>query len=548
MHENKDVSSSLPRINRIQAPNVHGQRISINSGQGAFTCLHPVGVEGSFSHESVHILLGIGYNSGAQYAHATLEMASTKVFYLENPALEVELSKQGVDLTTYIPKHWQKLVPSELVKLMESSEHPMVYWWFKQNLLLDTTFWMPILAQILANYRSTAAIAAGLKQTTIKQVLMGSCADQLLHREICTAFEELSFETRCVGINPKNPTLSMPELSEQSHGAQLFFSINLQGLDADGYTFSLMQGLNIAVAVWFVDNPWHVLTKLRLPWWKKAHLFVTDASFINDLRREGAENVYHLPLATAQHMYTQTQENLTAQKILDTAQCIFVGRAAFPDKAHFFAASPVQEADMQAALTLLDLDNSAQKPDFHWWTQRIFQENSAGKFWPKNEVRRVGHGAELCAQAQRVQWLKALTGIPCAVFGDAPLWQALLPQAPAHIFHNELDYYGSLAAVYGNANSVLNVTSLLLPHGLTQRHFDVWAAGGFLWTNDTPGLDIFPKELTRPITCHRPKDLLSRIKNLSAHTRHELIQGWQECLKAQHQYTHRLRFVLERVL
>ena len=61
--------------------------------------------------------------------------------------------------------------------------------------------------------------------------------------------------------------------------------------------------MGIPVALWFVDNPWHVLSGVRLPWWQHAHIYVTDASFVDGLKAQGAERVCHLPLAVAPHMW-----------------------------------------------------------------------------------------------------------------------------------------------------------------------------------------------------------------------------------------------------
>ena len=90
-------------------------------------------------------------------------------------------------------------------------------------------------------------------------------------------------------------------------------------------------------------------------------------------------------------------------------------------------------------------------------------------------------------------------------------------------------------------------TSPLLPRGLTQRHFDVWAAGGVLATDATPGLDLFPKALTRPMTFTGPGDIGRRARELARDTalRAELRAGWREELLARHLYTHRLSRLLD---
>ncbi|NCC05528.1 MAG: glycosyltransferase family 1 protein [Proteobacteria bacterium] len=124
------------------------------------------------------------------------------------------------------------------------------------------------------------------------------------------------------------------------------------------------------------------------------------------------------------------------------------------------------------------------------------------------------------------------------VVGDEQ-WRALLPGTS---IHPPVDYYSGLADTYRNASFSLNLTSLLLPHGLTQRHFDVWACGGFLLTDNTPGMNIFPRELAQAVTFSSPKEAAELLRALAADPKRkeDLRRAWQMHILEEHGYCRRL--------
>ena len=111
-----------------------------------------------------------------------------------------------------------------------------------------------------------------------------------------------------------------------------------------------------------------------------------------------------------------------------------------------------------------------------------------------------------------------------------------------------VDYYGPLAGVYASARVTLGATSPLLPHGLTQRHFDVWAAGGLLATDATPGMSLFPRDLAEPVTYRNTADIPGLIARLEADPvlRRDIMQSWRTLIKNEHTYGHRVATILER--
>ncbi len=514
MHKNRPI--------RICLTNEQGKKITLASGKDAFMRL-----DGPRFGPREHIVLGLGpliHEQGfnASLPHAEFLNTGCKVFYLECPNFIQALAKQGV--VQAVPEHWEKISATQLMELIAGR----AIWWYKQNIHLFADFWSPILGQVQAKLLGSQQNAQA-----VTSVYVAGNKGQLLHQEICKAFADVGYAVH-EGKDLRN-VLMLEQLS-------LFFSVNLRGLDSDGVDFSLLQALNIPVAIWFVDNPWHILSALRLPWWKQAKLFVTDASFIPDLKKHGAKHVYHLPLAAAQHMWqpeksVDTLNIRQAIQAVQSVECIFVGRAQFPEHASFFAAAKIEQSIVDEAFNRLE---EGKQVDFHWWQERLEIET-----WPGYDVRKIGLGAEKCACAQRVLWLRALLALQPIIFGDSVSWQKFLPEAKPHIFYANLDYYTELAAIYHVAPCVLNVTSLLLPAGLTQRHFDVWAAGGFLLTNYTDGLNIFPKHLTKDICVNQPNDIVKILKGLNSTSRKEISLAWQDHIKAKHSYKERVSFVLQ---
>ncbi len=514
----------MPKIRpmRLSLTNEQGKKITLASGKLAFTRL-----DGPRFSPQEHIVLGLGPLNHAHdlddcLPHSDLKNAYCKVYYLECPDFSQALADMNAPQN--IPSHWVKVSVEELLKLLDNR----AIWWYKQNTHLFPDFWSPILGQVQAKL-----LYAGQSHTRSNSVYVAGNKQLLLHQEICLAFTKLGYAVH------EGKDLQSVLIAEQP---SLFFSVNLRGLDNEGVDFALLQALNIPVAIWFVDNPWHILSALRLPWWKQARLFVTDDSFIPELKKQGAKHVYHLPLAAAQHMWQPERSigNMNTRQAVQAAQnasCIFVGRAQFPEHAKFFAAAKVDPAILNEALAKL---RKGEQVHFHWWQERL----QLGT-WPGHEVRQIGYGAEQCACAKRVLWLRKLLPIKPIIFGDSVAWQSFLTEANPDIFYASLDYYTELAVIYHVAPCVLNVTSLLLPAGLTQRHFDVWAAGGFLLSDNTAGLDIFPERLTKYIRISHHQELTKTIRNLDEKTKNELTLAWQELIKTEHSYEQRMNFVLQ---
>ncbi|MBZ2171375.1 glycosyltransferase [Nitratidesulfovibrio sp. SRB-5] len=529
-----------------------------------------------------------GANASTPGASAPDGQGAPTVHVIECPAFihHMEEATHGA-WRAAIPAGWTLAAPEDFPPQRLSRAVVVVY---REAERLFPSFWGPLLGTARA-VRMAPGLAlppkgmgdhAGVRSARSRTVLLPGAEGSLLLPELESALAAEGLTPR--RADPDTLHADLPRLLADQR-PDLFLSVNLKGLDAWGERFHLLRACGVDVAVWCVDNPFHLLSALRGPWWRGALLCVTDASFIPLLRAHGAQRVLHLPLATGPEFFgpesagpepagdagdtVTTRPSPAVMAALNPV--VFVGRSAFPGKGGFFAGQHIAPALLDEALALLHApgprpDFHCQpdfhcRPDFHWWTARL----GIAELWPGNAVRAAGLGAEECALARRVRCLAAAAPHGLTVFGDDG-WQALL--APGTDLRPPVDYYATLPAVYRAARWSLNVTSLLLPAGLTQRHFDVWAAGGFCITDDTPGLDIFPEELRREVAFSPARSggndtaspaarvappsgeapgldaLLHRLGREPA-LRADLVTAWRAHILSRHTYRHRVRTLCE---
>lgn len=466
--------------------------------------------------------------------HAGAAPPSRTVAWVECPDFERQMTdwsqKNGnVPRRTFssdLPAHWVRLSPDEAVTFARETRPAL--WTYRQARRLFPDFWSPLFARLQA-----AALTAGASgRAASRTVLLPGSRRDLLHLELWDALNAAGFTP--LSLPPGGKDNALARLLEKERPA-FCLSVNLRGLDPAGETFHLLRALGVPVAVWFADNPWHLLSSLRLPWWKEAALFVTDPTFLPELRRHGAARVYSLPLAASPLFAAREPAALP-----EGTRVLFVGHSAFPRRDAYFAAAQPPPALLREAEALLD---AGGLPHFHWWTERL----RPAALWPGNEVREAGAGAEAMSLRHRTLWLEQAAPLGLSVVGDKG-WKPVLPPGPLRPgLLPPVDYYTVLPGLYRAAPYSLNVTSLLLPGGLTQRHFDVWRAGGFLLTNRTSGLDLFPSDLVESIVVDAEHTVSDCVDNLESRPalRREIQQEWQKLLAESHTYHHRIQFLQE---
>ena len=582
----------------------------------------PTGVEHfTFYGRGPNILfLGLGPEPTAAWQalrqHLNLPPAfpetTLKISFVECPSFAKAMQQTVPDWAKATPPFWRELqikdLPDyEVWKALEQehvTSEKICIGLYQPGLKLFPSFFVPLAARLMAwqhglgakikkqaQPKATRLLNSKKSQTAPKILLAGSHQD-LLIPDLIYAFEQEGFKFCHLPPSPEPisrgqpsreaplcPPENLPQILPKLLAADcpdFFFSLNFKGLDPLGEVYHLLNTLGIKVATWCVDNPWHLLSSLRAPYWRDLTIFVTDASFIAPLKKHGAKEVYHLPLASSPRFFYPAAAAPRAHKLL------FAGRTAFPNKNSFFAGCRLKENLLEESLleenlleeslleeSLLEenlleenlleenlpeesLQNSApasasaknptrRPPDFNYWTKRL----KINPLWPGQEVRRAGLAAEECSLLWRKSCVAAALPLGLTLYGDAG-WKEVLPACAPNL-RAPLDYYTELPDAYRAAEIVLSATSLLLPAGLNQRHFDAWAAGSICLTDNTPGLEIFPPELLEHICFNSCAELPLLARELlgSPALQAELKQSWQKLIFGEHTYAQRVRKIRE---
>ena len=458
---------------------------------------------------SDHLILGLGPDPAALAASLP---SDARVSYIESPAF---VERAGQRWRDAVPSHWIRL--DRLQRRL--GQHVRLY---TMGPRLFPSFWNPILAEL------RLPLAANAPRFTDETVLMHVDETRLLSREIADAFRAQDHAVQDFGGR------ELVDILRQGR-PELFFSVNFDGLDDYGYNHALLKHAGVPVVVWCVDNPFHALSRLKSPFWKEVELFVTDPWFVDKLVAHGATRVHHLPLAANPDFFQARPIDSSLKESI-----LFVGRSAFPCRLDYFAGLKPPHLAWEDAEALL---HQGERPDFGWWLKRLGIE----RCWPGKQARLAGLCAEECNCALRCLALtEAAKCLPLVVVGD-DAWSTLI-HVPFEM-RPMVDYYGPLAGLYASARFTLGVTSPLLPAGLTQRHFDTWAAGGFLLSDATPGLSLFPAELVREMTYQTPAALPELVNRLEGDPalKADVATAWRELMLREHTYAHRVSAILERV-
>jgi hypothetical protein len=446
------------------------------------------------------------------------DMAACAVRFIEAPGLA---EQYGPAWRARIPAQFSETTPNEPT---DTNARLILY---RPGPRLFPGFFGPLLARLALARMSPGA------RVDPRLIWLPGDAGSLLRIELREALEALGFRVRELD-NSSAPR----DLLAQGERPALFLSVNFRGIDPLGETAHLLEAAGAKLAVWCVDNPLHLLSGLRGRFWTRLPIFVTDDWFMEPLRRLGAQRVFHLPLAARERDLAAPPRRPSPAWADLAGRLVFAGRSAFPGKDGFFAGCALPAAAWTEAERMLQ---GGGRPDFGWWLARL----GIDRLWPGSDVRRAGFCAEETGRAWRTSCLRrahADLGGALSVFGD-PDWRDLLPEGAD--LRGPVDYYAALPDICASAAACLNCTSPLLPRGLTQRHFDVFAWGGLLLSDATPGLGLFPAELGSAITFRRPDDIAPLMRRLLATDASALKSAWRAELAAKHTYRHRVLALLE---
>lgn len=463
------------------------------------------------------LILGIGENIRDILPHTEQK---EQIYLLDCPEFLEQVSPD-------IPQNFRPLTKESLFSLLNQNnftENTDILF-YKQNLQLFPGFWTDILTGLR---RLLLPQHSGGSQE--KHIFLSGSDKDLLHKELMQAVREIG----CVPVELNHKgTQEILELLDACNPV-LYLSINAGSLDSAGIVYSWLKKKHIPLALWFVDNVWNIVSGINQSWWKDCSLFLTDFSFSGQLQAEGAKKVYSLPLAS---------HNIPAAYAdIPQIPLFFVGNSSFANKNKYFSGCKLDWQFEQNLYRLVrkNLENRQKLPDFHEIRSMLFPND---KLWQTASHKTIGYAAANADLFLRKLWLENLSPL-IQIMGDNA-WQDILKTQ--HVFHAPVNYYTTLPSYYKNSFFTLNLTSLLMPANLSQRHFDVWKHHGFLLSSPSQGMDIFPHDIIPLITAENPQDCLSKLEYFLTRPQEksDIQKTMQNEISTKHTYAKRLQYILD---
>jgi len=330
-----------PRPERIELTDELGRTRTLPEGPETFRRL------GQGPKHS--LLMGLGPDPALA---ASLIPGDLPAYYVEAPAFAEQMP---AGWQAAVPGRLRRIEPGDLDEYLIAQAGILLY---APNLRLFPTFWGPLAGRC-------RRLKLGGPRPGAKSVLLPGTDRGLLQAELAHAFAALGWQVRIA--DPGKMGSLLPRVVREDPPA-LVLSVNFQGLDPWGEAFHLLRAAGTVVAAWCVDNPLHLLTAIKAPWWQEARIAVTDKAFAGTLKLHGAPGALHLPLAAwPEHFF---QPPSAPAGMLDglEGKLVFVGRSEFPDREKFFAGcDPPSRLRAEAARML----KAGGRPDFDWWVREL---------------------------------------------------------------------------------------------------------------------------------------------------------------------------------
>jgi spore maturation protein CgeB len=324
------------------------------------------------------------------------------------------------------------------------------------------------------------------------------------------------------------------------------FSINMQGLDDDGRLLELLAKRHIAFATWFVDSPEHYLPAGKtLP--ANLAVFTVERDALPLLRERGCLTARYLPLAADAGRFDLEADLFVANGPVGVS---FVGTNWMEKLALCFenVAFPAFVRDRYQALGAA----LAARPTA---SVHRFLRDTAPEFLDAAEAALTPNGLRhlfilLCWEANRISrqhHIEQLLPFRPLIVGDAHWPTALAGHEGQFVHHPPLGYYEpDLAELYRRSRVNFATSSVQLPTSVTQRVFDVPAAGGLVVTDRRPQLLECFEEGLEALVYDGPEAIAEVVgRGLSDRlAARKAVTAARKRILAEHTYDYRLRTII----
>ncbi|BBD09117.1 glycosyltransferase family protein [Desulfovibrio ferrophilus] len=334
----------------------------------------------------------------------------------------------------------------------------------------------------------------------------------------------------------------------QAHRPDTLLSINFLGGDLEGPLMDLLNKLRLTFATWFVDSPELFLHGRSHLTSTRSVLFCCDPDARTKLEPMGFDNVHHLPLAA-----DSTRVDLEAPIATSgtTLPVSFVG-SNWVDKLgrtlcnfnfprgllrHYRSAGwALAQGDYQS-----DTLSCLQKryPKFATAVAPLSASDRRGALhlacWEAN-------------RAYRQHCVSRLAPFNATIVGDRHWQRQLGPLASQFSLHPAIGYYTpDLPRLYRASTINFACSSTQMPGAVTQRAFDVPAAGGFLLTDRRRQMDELFEPDVESACYDTPEDIPEAVARWSKDTTRAraVTRAARKRIAAEHTYVHRVRRMID---
>lgn len=331
---------------------------------------------------------------------------------------------------------------------------------------------------------------------------------------------------------------------------QVILACNVEGLGYSGIFPALAETLGAALAAWLVDHPPRDIDAVIPPDLARAILFSYDRAHADDLARRGYPHALHLPLATMPARFdppgaSRPQPpiaigyagNLFAEQV-DEARRDILSRVAMVSD---ISAAFVEDMAREGIAYFADPTADSESP-WAWVADRLAREK------PDLADALEGPLAALIAHAASARRRLHLARVVDQ--GDLHVWGRGWKDAVAPERCHAPVPYDRLHSVYRSCRVNLAVPHAQSVDSVTQRAFDVPAAGGFVLGQWRPSVaDLF--DVGEELAVYRSDE---EARDLAAHyaadceSARQIAQKARKRVLAEHTYAHRLTTLLAAIL
>lgn len=367
------------------------------------------------------------------------------------------------------------------------------------------------------------------------------------------ALQELGHEVLCLDLPEAFEGMeaiksSLYQIEEFNPDFAIFYGVSGVIYLDSGKTTHLLEQLGIPYCCLIYDNPWMFMNSLKESYSSLATLFVFDKTYLKELKEEGFNRTYYLPLASNPKHWMGKDAIDTEKFKCDVA---FVGSMG----------KKIDTATIGDKRLGLIYDSAlrlrCKMPHRSTYSVLKMMMEQTDDIQLKSKILNLLHTSTLTkithlldgdvSFINRGEIIRQLQESNLHVYGTET-WLNVISRP--EILKGTIDYINELPLLYKAAKINLNISSGQLITSVNQRVFDVPCAGGFLLTDYKSELREMFKIGQESVYYRDYNDLKEKINYYLQHPeeRQAIAQAGQKRVLNEHTYLHRARELVQTLL